>query len=82
MFPLLEEHIACAATHYHQLLEEARIERLIRASRPRSASLSKGRGLLFGFGKLLIRLGQYIQASCGDSPLSVSVEELPELQMR
>ncbi len=79
MFTPLEDQIACAETHYRQLLEEARIERMLNAARKNQGrSAPPVRGLLIAFSDLLIKLGQQIRAACGVSPLPVPADKIPE----
>ncbi len=83
MFPPLDDQITCARMRSMQLLEEARIERMLNAARSRRApSRSAVHGLLIAFSNVLIKLGQQIRAACGVSPLPATADKVSELQMR
>ncbi len=80
MFLGVDNQIACAEAHYRQLLEEARIERMLRYRGYRPVPpQSRTRGLLIAFSDFLIKAGQRIRAACGVSPMPVTADEVPRL---
>ncbi len=83
MFDHVDILVAHAEAHYQQLLEEARIERLLKAGMShRTESRATVRGLLLGFSNLLFKLGQLIRTACGASPLPLPDDEAPKFQVQ